>query len=174
MHKAVFLDRDGVINEVLTSRVRFVNKDSDFHLLDKVGEAVKLLNGEGFKIFVVTNQGGVGLGYMTEKSLESIHKKMKADLARHGAAIDDVVYCPHKPHAGCACRKPEPEMLLRLAERYGVDLRESYMIGDRAADIEAGRKAGTRTILVGDRQEEAEADFYFTDLYETALFLCNR
>lgn len=98
-NKAVFLDRDGVINEVKTDRVDHVNRPQDFYLLEKVPEAIAKLRGLGYKIFVVTNQGGVGLGYIQEKTLKKIHEKMQEDLiAGHPEAIiDDILYCPHKP-----------------------------------------------------------------------------
>lgn len=173
VEKAVFLDRDGVINEVLSKRVKFVNRPEDFYLLDGVGEAIKKINDLNYKVFVVTNQGGVGLGYMAEKSLQRIHEKMKSDLAKYGAKIHDIAYCPHKPKEGCRCRKPEPEMLLQLAKKYNVDLTKSYMVGDRKQDIEAGFKAGTFTVLVGSRDEQVNADFTFDDLLGFALWLEN-
>ncbi|MGJ9384813.1 D-glycero-alpha-D-manno-heptose-1,7-bisphosphate 7-phosphatase [Salipaludibacillus sp. CF4.18] len=171
----MFLDRDGVINEVLSHRVKFVNKPEDFYLLDGVGEAIKLFNEEGFKVFVVTNQGGIGLGFMEEMALQNVHKKMQDDLAVYGAEIDDIAYCPHKPHAKCACRKPKPQMITDLAKKYDIDLEKSFMIGDREPDIEAGKEAGTQTILVGDRKErQADADMYFPDLLAAAYWICNK
>ncbi|MBB6454761.1 D-glycero-D-manno-heptose 1,7-bisphosphate phosphatase [Salirhabdus euzebyi] len=172
MNIAMFLDRDGVVNEVLSERVKFVNKPTDFYLLDGVAEAIKLFNEEGFKVFIVTNQGGIGLGYMKESALQDVHKKMEEDLAKIGAYVDEVVYCPHKPHANCACRKPKPKMLFDLAAKYDIDLAQSYMVGDREPDIIAGREAGTRTILIGEREkDEVEADMYFPDLLSVANWL---
>ncbi|WP_042143271.1 HAD-IIIA family hydrolase [Paucisalibacillus sp. EB02] len=172
MQAGIFLDRDGVINEVLTRRVKFVNKPSDFYLLYGVGEAIKQLNDAGYKVFVVTNQGGIGLGFMKEAALEKVHQKMQDDLAGFGARIDDIAYCPHKPHAGCACRKPRPQMLIDLAEKHDIDLEKSYMVGDRDPDIEAGREAGVTTILVGTREEtSSEADKKFKDLLTFAEWL---
>lgn len=171
MKKAVFLDRDGVINEVLSDRVKFVNKPEQFHLLPGVGEAIKLFNDAGFPVFVVTNQGGIGLGYMTETQLQKIHDEMEKQLADSGAHIKDIAYCPHKPKANCSCRKPKPKMLTDLAEKHSVSLTESYMIGDRAPDIEAGKAAGTKTILVGKDKEEADADYYFADLFDAAKWI---
>ncbi|MBP1970211.1 D-glycero-D-manno-heptose 1,7-bisphosphate phosphatase [Virgibacillus natechei] len=169
MNRAMFLDRDGVINEVLTNRVKFVNKPKDFHLLDGVGQAIRRFNDLGFKVFVVTNQGGIGLGFMEESALKKVHKKMKDDLATYGATIDDIRYCPHKPRANCACRKPKPQMILDLAEKHAIDLEKSYMVGDREPDIEAGKRAGVRTVLVGDREESSvDADMDFADLISFA------
>ncbi|MFA1819360.1 D-glycero-alpha-D-manno-heptose-1,7-bisphosphate 7-phosphatase [Virgibacillus oceani] len=170
MHAGIFLDRDGVINEVLSHRVKFVNQPDDFYLLEGVGEAIRIFNETGFKVFVVTNQGGVGLGFMEASALLDIHTKMAADLEAFGAEVDDIAYCPHKPKAGCACRKPKPKMILDLADKHQVDLTKSYMIGDREPDIEAGKSAGVKTILVGERidQQNAEADMYFSDLFSAA------
>ncbi len=167
----MFLDRDGVINEVLTDRVKFVNKPGDLFFLEGVGPAIKQFNDLGFKVFVITNQGGIGLGYMTSAQLEHIHKAMVDRLAQFGAHIDDIALCPHKPHAGCACRKPKPKMIEDLAERHNVDLSKSWMVGDRDVDIQAGKKAGTGTILVGDRndsKDKVEADLSFPDLAAVA------
>lgn len=172
MHKAIFLDRDGVVNEVKSKRVKFVNKPADLHLLGGVGEAIKKFNDADWKVFVVTNQGGVGLGYMKEKSLKAIHQKMQDDLALSGANIDEIRYCPHKPHEGCACRKPKPQMILDLAKSHNIDLNKSYMVGDRAPDIEAGKQAGTKTVLVGYRLEaEVKADQNFVNLLAFSKWL---
>ncbi|GGJ81773.1 histidinol phosphate phosphatase [Lentibacillus kapialis] len=175
MNKGMFLDRDGVINEVLSNRVTFVNNPSDLYLLDGVEEAIKLFNDMGFGVFIVTNQGGIGLGYMKEDVLRSIHEKMKADLAEFGAVIDDIAYCPHKPHADCPCRKPKPKMIIDLAKKHKINLTASYMAGDRKPDIEAGKQAGTKTILLGARDASATgADRYFPDLLIFAKWLKSR
>ncbi|MBO8156380.1 MAG: HAD family hydrolase [Bacillaceae bacterium] len=171
MNRAVFLDRDGVINEVLSKRVKFVNKPDDFYLLDGVGEGIKMLNDAGFKVFVVTNQGGIGLGYMNESDLLRVHEKMEKDLKAYHAHVDDIAYCPHKPHANCPCRKPKPKMILDLARKYDIDLSKSFMVGDRDPDIEAGKRAGTRTVFIGDRDEGEEADIAFPDLLSAATWL---
>ncbi|QKY70747.1 HAD-IIIA family hydrolase [Lentibacillus sp. CBA3610] len=169
MNKGMFLDRDGVINEVLSERVKFVNRPRDFYLLEGVGEAVKIFNDMGYYVFIVTNQGGIGLGYMKVDALTDIHNKMEADFGEFGAVIDDIAYCPHEPHANCPCRKPKPQMILDLAEKHNVNLSESYMAGDRAPDIEAGNQAGTKTVLVGGRNEHTvKADWYFPDLMSFA------
>jgi D-glycero-D-manno-heptose 1,7-bisphosphate phosphatase len=157
-NRAVFLDRDGVIND----HIRYVNRPEDLILFPGTGEALKRLRDAGYRLFVVTNQGGVGLGYMTEENLQAIHQKMKEELALEGAFLDDIAYCPHKPHAGCACRKPHPTMITDLAKRHAIDLVQSYMIGDRETDIEAGIRAGTRTILIGEGP--SQADYVVPDL----------
>jgi D-glycero-D-manno-heptose 1,7-bisphosphate phosphatase len=170
--KAVFLDRDGVINEVLTKRVKFVNKPSEFFLLKGAGEAIRLFNENEYLVFVVTNQGGIGLGFMKEEQLIRVHEKMIQELAKFGAIIDEIVYCPHKPREGCACRKPNAKMLTDLAGKHDVDITCSYMVGDRDVDIIAGQKSGAKTVLIGD--EHAIADFYFPSLLDAANWIITR
>ena len=169
MKKAVFLDRDGVINEVLTNRVKFVNKPKDFYFLLGVPEAIKKLNDHFDYIFVVTNQGGVGLGFMKELQLVKIHEHMVEELKKFGAAVHDVAYCPHKPKAGCACRKPGSKMIEDLGEKYSIDLSKSYMVGDTDTDIQAGKKAGTRTVFLGE--SDPIADNVFPDLISAAVWI---
>ncbi|MFJ8263839.1 D-glycero-alpha-D-manno-heptose-1,7-bisphosphate 7-phosphatase [Rummeliibacillus sp. NPDC094406] len=162
MNKAVFLDRDGVINEVLTDRVKFVNRPSDLYFLPGVPEAIKKLNAFFDYIFVVTNQGGVGLGFMKESQLNKIHDHMIAELKKEGAIIHDVAYCPHKPKAGCECRKPKPKLILELIKKYEIDLSKSYMVGDTDTDIIAGKKAGIKGVFLG--KSDPLADAVFPDL----------
>lgn len=170
MDRAVFLDRDGVINEVLSKRVKFVNSPEDFHLLSGVGKAIRKMNQTGWKVFVVTNQGGIGLGYMTEDALGRIHEEMGQQLSDFGAYVDDVDYCPHMPQAGC--RKPKPGMLLALADKHDIDLSRSYMAGDREPDIDAGRNAGTKTVFIGHgKKQKVAADENFPDLAAFAAWL---
>lgn len=146
---AIFLDRDGVLNEVLSKRVKFVNAPEDVYLLPGAAQAVKMLNDLGFKVFIVTNQGGIGLGYMSERDLTKVHARLLDLLFEEaGAHIDDIAYCPDKPRSKSVCRKPAPGMILQLAKKHRVNLEKSFMIGDRMIDIEAGRAAGTRTILI--------------------------
>lgn len=166
--KAVFLDRDGVIND----HVRFVNTPADLILFPGVGRAIRQLNDAGFRVFVVTNQGGIGLGHMKEENLHAIHEKMEAELKRDGATLVEIAYCPHKPHARCACRKPEPKMILDLAQKYSIDLARSYMVGDRDTDVFAGQKAGTKTIFIGAKGETfAPADHSVQTLVEAVNWI---
>ncbi len=172
MHKAVFLDRDGVINEVMSRRVRFVNTPEDFYLLEGASEGIRQLNEAGYKVFVVTNQGGVGLGFMTEADLRDVHDKMEEELEKSGAFLDGIAYCPDMPQAKSRCRKPAPGMILDLAEKHDIDLSESYMAGDREPDIHAGKNAGTRTVFIGrDKKKRTGADYRFPDLLSFSNWL---
>lgn len=166
MKKAVFLDRDGVINEVLSDRVKFVNKPEELYFLPGVPEAIKKLNTFFDYIFVVTNQGGVGLGFMKESQLINIHDHMITELKKEGAIIHEAVYCAHKPKSGCACRKPNGKLIEDLGQKYNIDLAHSYMVGDTDTDIIAGKKAGTKGVFLG--KSDPLADAVFPDLLSAA------
>lgn len=153
--KAVFLDRDGTIN---VSK-GFLRRKEDFELLPGVAEAIKRLNNSGFITIVATNQPVIARGECTFEGLEEIHKKMETLLGREGAYIDDIFFCPHHPHKGycgeipelkfdCECRKPKIGMLKRAADKYNIDLQQSWYIGDTTMDIQTGINAGMRTILL--------------------------
>lgn len=169
MKKAVFLDRDGVINEVLTNRVKFVNRPNQLYFLPGVAEAIRQLNNVVDYVFVVTNQGGVGLGFMKESQLQAIHVHMIETLRKEGAVIDEAVYCPHKPKSGCGCRKPNSKLIEDLAEKYNVNLSASYMVGDTDTDIIAGKKAGTKAVFIGS--SDPLADAAFPDLLSAAEWI---
>lgn len=169
MKKAVFLDRDGVINEVLTNRVKFVNQPNQLYFLPGVPEAIKQLNEVFDYIFVVTNQGGVGLGYMKESTLKAIHTHMLSELAKEDAHIQEVAYCPHKPRSGCDCRKPNSKLIVNLAEKYQVDVSAFYMVGDTDTDIVAGKRAGTKTVFLG--ASDPLADAVFPDLLQATPWI---
>ncbi len=166
--RAIFLDRDGVINEVLTDRVKFVNKTSDLYLIPGAAKAIGTFNKMGFKVFVVTNQAGVTFGYMTQSELDMIHMKLKSLLFQEDkdAVIHEISACIHAPTENCICRKPNAGQLTNLAKKYNIDLKNSYMIGDMETDIEAGKKAGTQTILISSNDEETTADMQFSSLLE--------
>jgi D-glycero-D-manno-heptose 1,7-bisphosphate phosphatase len=148
---AVFLDRDGTI----VREVEYLRSPRQLRLLPRAGEAIRLLNRAGFAVVVTTNQSGIGRGLLTEEELEDIHAVLRSRLARRGARIDGIYFCPHHPEAArpeyrrrCRCRKPAPGMLLRAARELDLDLGRCFAIGDSARDIEAGRRAGCRAVLV--------------------------
>lgn len=156
--KAIFLDRDGVINKY----VGFLRNIDEFELLEGVSEAIKRINDSGYLAIVVTNQPVIARGEVTYEELTEIHHKMETLLGQDGAYLDAIYYCPHHPHKGyegevpelkieCECRKPKPGMLLQAAKDFNIDLEKSWMIGDSDTDIEAGKKAGCQTFLVGEK-----------------------
>lgn len=154
--KAVFLDRDGTINQY----VGFLRDIDDFALLPGVAEAIKEINASGYLAIVVTNQPVIARGEVSLEELEAIHNKMETLLGQEGAYLDAVYFCPHHPHKGyagerpeykvdCACRKPKPGMLLQAAADFNIDLSQSWMIGDGENDVKAGKAAGCKTALIG-------------------------
>ena len=158
--KAVFLDRDGTINEY----VGFLRNVNQFRLIDGVAKAIKKINTSGYLCIVVTNQPVIARGEVTVLELEEIHNKMETLLGLEGAYIDALYYCPHHPHKGyegevaelkvdCDCRKPKPGLLLKAAEDYNINLKESWMVGDSGSDIKAGIAAGCRTALISEKFE---------------------
>lgn len=151
MHTAVFMDRDGTINE----EVSYLSRMEQLRIYPQAFEAIRLINAAGMKAVVVTNQSGIARGYFTEDFVRSVHDRINELLRADGAHIDGFYVCPHHPVYGngiykqhCSCRKPKPGMLLQAAEEMNIDLTRSYMIGDMLKDIEAGKKAGTSAILV--------------------------
>jgi D-glycero-D-manno-heptose 1,7-bisphosphate phosphatase len=147
MNKAVFLDRDGVINRKAPEG-GYIVRWLEFEILPGVVEAIRILNQAAYRVIVVTNQRAVAKNKITLTELEEIHRKLIAEVAQSGAVIDRVYFCPHNLENKCGCRKPEPGMLLRALEELEIDPQQSWMIGDGAVDIEAGRRAGCRTALV--------------------------
>ena len=148
---AIFLDRDGTINE----DIGYVSRPEELMLYSWAADAIRLINESGIKAIVVTNQSGVARGIYTEETLDAIHRRLTDTLAAHGARIDAVYYCPHHPEYGdrryrkeCECRKPSPGMLERAVREYAIDLSNSYVIGDKASDIQLASGAGARGVLV--------------------------
>lgn len=155
--KAVFLDRDGTINRY----VGFLRSIDEFELLHGVAEAINKIHALGYLVIVVTNQPVISRGEVTYRQLKEIHNKMETLLGAEGAYLDAIYFCPHHPNNGfegeipelkidCECRKPKPGMLLRAAEKYNIDLTNSWMIGDGKNDIRAGIAAGCKTALIGN------------------------
>ena len=155
MNRAVFIDRDGVINRAVVRAGRPYPPQglADFELLPGVPEAMRALKGAGFRLIVATNQPDVATGRQTREMVEAIHAHLRATLP-----VDDIRVCYHVDADGCACRKPKPGMLLDAAKAWGIALGDSVMVGDRWRDIDAGRAAGCRTILVESGYDERQAE----------------
>lgn len=155
---ALFVDRDGVIN-VAPPVGQYVTRPEELELRPGVVEALRLARGAGYLIIVITNQRGVSLGLMTMEDLEAVHARMREELARGGAQVDDIYVCPHGLDDDCECRKPKPGMILAAAEKWGIELSQSFVLGDSDRDLEAGRRAGCRTIRITDQYGPLEAVF---------------
>lgn len=158
--KAVFLDRDGTINKY----VGFLRKPEEFELLEGAAEAIRKINQSGYLAIVVTNQPVIARGEVTWEGLDEIHRKMETLLGQEGAYLDGIFICPHHPDKGfpgerpeykidCGCRKPKPGMLLQAAEKYNINLTESWMVGDQPQDAEAGLAAGCSVARLEKRED---------------------
>lgn len=184
--KAIFLDRDGTINEY----VGFLKDIDEFKLIPGVAEAVANINASTYLTIVVTNQPVIARGEITARQLDEIHKRMETELGNAGAYIDDIFYCPHHPHRGyegeiselkieCECRKPKIGMLKKAAEKYNIDFWRSWYIGDTTMDIQTGKNAGMKTILVKtgeagkDGKYDISPDYEADNLLEAVKIILN-
>lgn len=166
--RAAFVDRDGVLNQDLG----YVGRVEDFHWLPGAIDALRRLHDAGHALVVVTNQSGIARGYYAEADFERVSAHMRAELAVRGVRLAAIEHCPHLPDAPlaayrreCDCRKPAPGMILRAARRLDIDLSVSWLFGDKAIDIAAGRAAGVgRCWLIGDNAAAADADGAFASL----------
>jgi D-glycero-D-manno-heptose 1,7-bisphosphate phosphatase len=156
---AIFLDRDGVI---IVNREDYVKSWDEVHFVPGAAAAIQRLNSAGWRVVMVTNQSCVGRGIVTDPFVREIHERLVAEIAESGGRIDRVYFCPHHPEAGCDCRKPLPGMLQTAATELGIDLQQSYIIGDSLTDIQAGAAAGVKGVLVrtghGSKHEPRVAD----------------
>jgi D-glycero-D-manno-heptose 1,7-bisphosphate phosphatase len=179
LRPAVFLDRDGTVNE----EVGYIRELERLVLIPGAAEAIRALNQMGVPVVLVTNQSGVARGYYPESWLDALHGRLAELLAEQGARLDGVYYCPHLPEGDvaeysieCQCRKPEIAMLERAATDLKLDLSRSFMIGDKATDVDAGLRAGCQTILLrsgygeqvlrGEYQHLPDPDYICHSLHE--------
>jgi D-glycero-D-manno-heptose 1,7-bisphosphate phosphatase len=177
-HRAVFLDRDGTILVEGTDHVGDVERVVPIPV---AAAALKQLQDAGHKLFVITNQSGIGRGYFSREAVETIHAHLGRYFAQAGVRFDRYYVCPHHPEDNCECRKPKPKFLLDAAREYRLDLSQCFMIGDRLSDIQAGVNAGTRTILVltGAGRDtlakgEVAPDFIAEDIGAAATWILKR
>ena len=152
--KALFLDRDGVINE----DAGYVYRREDFVFKEGIFEALREFAQAGYALVVVTNQSGIGRGYYTLEQFDELCGFMLGELAKEGVKIEKIYFCPHAPEADCLCRKPKPGMLLNAANELNIDLARSIMIGDKDSDVQAGQSAGVGINLKLDDQLKSVAD----------------
>lgn len=165
LKKTIFLDRDGVINK-RPPKAEYISNWSEFVFLPKIREALILLAQKGYDIYIVTNQAGIARGKVTKKHVDSIHSRLKKELKLIDVTIADIAVCPHRWDEGCFCRKPNPGLFFDLSYKHHINLFESVCVGDDPRDIQAGKHAGCKTILVGDNP-----DAYYDNLYEAAINL---
>ncbi len=185
---AVFLDRDGTINE----QMGYINHTCRFQLLPGAAQAIKKLNDADIPVVVISNQSGLARGYFPEELLAAVHEKMNTLLKDEGAHVDGIYYCPHHPEAkeerfrdNCNCRKPKPGLVIQASEEMGLDPEHSFVVGDRWSDIKTAANCGAKSILVrtgygrGDEQyigpqQRIQPNFKADDLLEAVhLILSN-
>ncbi|MEI8182185.1 MAG: HAD family hydrolase [Desulfomonile sp.] len=169
IRKAIFLDRDGVINKKLPEG-HYVRSPMEFELLPGAAKALSILKKMGFLLVIITNQRGIARGYMTLSELIKVHKFMGEELEKEGVSLDAIYYCPHDEGEKCGCRKPEAGMLLAASEDLEIDLSDSHTVGDSLSDIIAGKNAGTHTVRLAD-ERDINAESTFPSLLDFALFL---
>lgn len=160
MLRAVFLDRDGVINRKAPDG-DYIKNWSEFEFLPDVAEAIKMLNEHKYKVIIVTNQRGIALGLMTVADVEEIHKQMLDEIKTKGAYIDKIYFCPHEKNS-CSCRKPQIGMFLSAKKDFpGITFSRSFVVGDSLSDMEAGKTLRCRSILItGGRASMTSAGYY--------------
>jgi len=153
--KTIFLDRDGVINK----EINYLHKIKDFEFINGIFEACQYFKNLNYKIIIITNQSGISRGYYTENDFQIITNWMIAQFNKNDINILDVFHCPHSPDSNCNCRKPMPGMLLEAKYKHNINMKNSWMIGDKEADIIAANTAGiTNTILVRSGHKINKAD----------------
>jgi len=180
MKRAVFLDRDGTIN----AEKNYLHKPEDWEWIPGAVEAIRGFNELGFLVIVITNQAGIARNYFEAKDVEALHKYVDKLLNKENARIDAYYYCPHHPDFGdkivCSCRKPEIGLILQAQKDFDIDLSSSFMIGDKATDIESGNRAGMTSILVatgygsGECHKAAEGAILADNIYKAFEIVKNQ
>jgi D-glycero-D-manno-heptose 1,7-bisphosphate phosphatase len=179
--RAIFVDRDGVINE---NRTDHVKTWSEFVFERGALEGLAKLAALQLPVIVITNQGAIGRGMTTIEAVDEIHRRMIIAVQQAGGHIDGVLYCPHHPDDDCSCRKPKPGLLIEAASRWNIDLAQSFLIGDAATDLEAGKAVGCQVALVktgrgpeqlARLQHLCQNDFHIaTNLTDAAYWVCDQ
>ena len=171
MSQVVLLDRDGTINV----EKRYLSSPDQVELLPGAAEGLQLMRRLGLATVVVTNQSAIGWGYFGLDTLDRIHQRLRELLANHGASLDAIYVCPHRPDERCNCRKPAPGLARKAVEEFQADLSRSFVVGDKVCDIELGKRVEATTILVRTGygalvvvEGAAQADYVVEDLLEAA------
>ena len=150
------MDRDGTVSE----EIGYMYHTHLYKPFPWTGPAIRKINDSGMKAVLITNQSGVERGYFDESLVHEVHEILQAELARYSGHLDGIYFCPHHPETGCDCRKPRPGMLLRAQQEMGIDLSQSFMVGDRYLDVDVAYAAGARSVLVMTGNGRAEHEKY--------------
>lgn len=168
--KCVFFDRDGIVNRD-PGFGKYVERVEDFHIMPEFVAALRVVTEKGYAAVIVTNQRGVARGIMSLSEVESMHALLVEHLKGLGLSLSGIYLCPHNNNE-CTCRKPQPGMLLRAAAEHDLDLTRSWMVGDTESDVEAGQRAGCRTVLVPREPPKlTKPDYILSSLAELPDFL---
>tara|TARA_Y100000385_G_C13000109_1_gene596786 strand:+ start:497 stop:994 length:498 start_codon:yes stop_codon:yes gene_type:complete len=162
--KAVFFDRDNTL--IIDSD--YMHKIEDFKLYPDTISALKTIQSKNYKIFIITNQSGVGRGYFSIDKMHAFNDHMLNEFKKHNIEISDLVFCPHAPDDCCDCRKPQPKLINELIHKYNIDKSNSFMVGDKLSDAQTGLNAGVTGILLNKKSDNFKT---FTSLTELANFL---
>ena len=150
LHKAIFFDRDGVLNK---ERKDYVKIHSELEIFPNIGHLIKKLTDAGFLIIVITNQSAINRGFTSHENLSEIHSKLQKFLQKNDTKIDSFYYCPHTPNENCDCRKPNPGLILRAVDEFKINLQKSWMIGDNDTDIQAAINSGCKYFKINSNHE---------------------
>jgi len=170
MQPAIFLDRDGTINR----EIGYLSEPEKFELLPNALDGMKKMQDLGYRLVIVTNQGGIGLGYFTKEDFYRVNKKMLTEVSKAGITLDKIYFCPHSKAENCPCRKPEIGLILRAKQELNLDLSHSFFIGDSEIDIQTGIRAGMKTVFIASElvpdaaSLEIKPDFVTSDLLSAA------
>ena len=174
MKKCVFLDRDGTVCE----EVNYLSRAEDLRLFTFAAKAVKLFNENNFLVILITNQSGIARKFFDEADLSDIHQKLERELNKEDAKLDAIYFCPHNSADDCNCRKPKTGLIKQAVNDFEIDLQNSWMIGDKAIDVQTGLNAGTKTALVLTgygpteiKKLENQPDLVAENLFESAKIL---
>lgn len=152
MNKAIFLDRDGIINVEIGD---YIKRFEDFTLLPQLGEALSLLKSKGYIFVVITNQGGLAKNLYSTEELDKMHQFLEEEMRKFDVHFEEIYYCPHHPdyNGKCLCRKPGSQMIEKAIARFNIDPSQSYFIGDKQRDVDAGNAVGVKGVLVESNPE---------------------
>lgn len=176
LREAVFLDRDGTMIE----EIEYLHEPEKIRFLPHALEGIKQFQNMGYRLIILTNQPGIGLGYYTKEDFYRVNKAMFKEFSKHGILIDKIYFCPHSKAENCSCRKPGQALIQRAQKELMLDLSRSIMIGDKTADIETGKRAGMKTILVRtghqgkDEEYAVQSDYVAEDLLSAAQWILEK